>query len=483
MNARETTNELSWGCACSLLVSSDPPRSSLPAFTATDTTRDPASSPASYPTSDANTEYTDDATLVWKNTSVIVKRVPSVRPASVGTEQGAAVQKKVVYVPPPQANTMHQPRMPPRRVYPPQGYPGSAAAPGAAADTGAGAEGSDGVDASIAALVSGASQAWETEKATAFAAGGRGRGRGGRGGGRFGEGGGGRGGSGDGPPPPGYICFRCSVPGHWIAQCPTNADPNFDVIRMKTAYGIPQNRLEHVEDGVLVAPTGESSNLLAAEDEFSSMMGFLVDREKQKEGKSEAPAALPAPEETPVAALPATEGEERDAVQRTTANDDAAAPEAVAARLDEDEPIVSADIEDDLDLGPDPADDLGPEPEVDNPSAAPKNTQGGLPFDVVRRVFFPTQLSICDLSAYFYPQQDGSAFNFCTSKFVCPRPNDESFLLLSPLARVLCSRILRADHRPGSPPRYHTIETLHSTVNGATRDADTMRVEPKVEVF
>ena len=60
-------------------------------------------------------------------------------------------------------------------------------------------------------------------------------GAGGRGGGR------GRGDQ-NGPPPPGYTCFRCNVPGHWIHQCPTNGDANMDVIRMKTAYGIPQVR-------------------------------------------------------------------------------------------------------------------------------------------------------------------------------------------------------------------------------------------------
>ena len=59
---------------------------------------------------------------------------------------------------------------------------------------------------------------------------------------------------------------------------------------MKTAYGIPQNRLEHTEDGVLVAPTGESTSFKADDDEFSRMMGFLTEREEAKAG-----TALPAP--------------------------------------------------------------------------------------------------------------------------------------------------------------------------------------------
>ena len=81
------------------------------------------------------------------------------------------------------------------------------------------------------------------------------------------------------------------MPGHWIHQCPTNGDANLDVIRMKTAYGVPQNRLVHVENGVLVAPTGESSELVADDDAFDKMMGFLTDDEKTKGGA----AALPAP--------------------------------------------------------------------------------------------------------------------------------------------------------------------------------------------
>ena len=159
---------------------------------------------------------------MWKNTSVIVKRVPSLRLNSVGTETGSTTQKQVVYVrPPDEATLREQPRMP-RRQYPPQHSmtwtaPGVGGADAAAAPDAA-------VDSSIAALVSGAASAWESEKTAAYEAGRAGRGgRGGRGdgGGRGMGRGGGRGDMG-GPPPPGYVCFRCSVPGHWIQNCPTN---------------------------------------------------------------------------------------------------------------------------------------------------------------------------------------------------------------------------------------------------------------------
>ncbi|XP_017231853.1 E3 ubiquitin ligase PQT3-like isoform X2 [Daucus carota subsp. sativus] len=40
-------------------------------------------------------------------------------------------------------------------------------------------------------------------------------------------------------PPPGYVCHRCKVPGHFIQHCPTNGDPTFDLKRTKPPTGIP----------------------------------------------------------------------------------------------------------------------------------------------------------------------------------------------------------------------------------------------------
>ena len=233
-------------------------------------------------------EYSDDTTMVWKNTSVIVKRVPSLRAAAVGSEVGSNTQKKVVYVRPPEP-LPNQPRVQ-RRVYPPTHVGTMTWSADGAASANPTTNG-DAPDSSIAALVNDASAAWETEKAVASV---RGGGRGGRGFDAGGRGGGRGRGDQNGPPPPGYTCFRCNVPGHWIHQCPTNGDANMDVIRMKTAYGIPQNRLDHKADGVLVAPTGESSELVADDDEFAKMMGFLTDREKAKQNPGGV-EALPAP--------------------------------------------------------------------------------------------------------------------------------------------------------------------------------------------
>lgn len=69
----------------------------------------------------------------------------------------------------------------------------------------------------------------------------------------------------DRPPPIGYICFRCGTKGHWIHDCPTNEDRDFDnKPRFKRTTGIPKSMLKTVEappdgtarEGVMVTPDG-----------------------------------------------------------------------------------------------------------------------------------------------------------------------------------------------------------------------------------
>lgn len=82
---------------------------------------------------------------------------------------------------------------------------------------------------------------------------------GGRGGVNFTSRGGGAGGASDHhpysdrPPPVGYICYRCGQKGHWIQDCPTNKDPEWDnKPRFKRTTGIPKSMLKTVQ-----APTDE----------------------------------------------------------------------------------------------------------------------------------------------------------------------------------------------------------------------------------
>ncbi|CAL4939252.1 unnamed protein product [Urochloa decumbens] len=41
------------------------------------------------------------------------------------------------------------------------------------------------------------------------------------------------------PPPAGYVCHRCRVPGHFIQHCPTNGDPRYDLGRAPPSNANP----------------------------------------------------------------------------------------------------------------------------------------------------------------------------------------------------------------------------------------------------
>ncbi|SCU86307.1 LAMI_0D01420g1_1 [Lachancea mirantina] len=51
----------------------------------------------------------------------------------------------------------------------------------------------------------------------------------------------------EGPPPPGYMCYRCGGRDHWIKNCPTNSDPNYEGKRIRRTTGIPKKFLKSVE--------------------------------------------------------------------------------------------------------------------------------------------------------------------------------------------------------------------------------------------
>lgn len=48
-------------------------------------------------------------------------------------------------------------------------------------------------------------------------------------------------------PPPGYQCYRCGQKGHWIQECPTNDDPNWENTRIRKTTGIPRSMLKTIQ--------------------------------------------------------------------------------------------------------------------------------------------------------------------------------------------------------------------------------------------
>ncbi|KAI9808731.1 MAG: hypothetical protein M1825_003883 [Sarcosagium campestre] len=77
-------------------------------------------------------------------------------------------------------------------------------------------------------------------------------------------------------PPDGYICYRCGEKGHWIQECPTNNDPNFDGRpRVKRTTGIPRSFLKTIEkpaaltnDGLTDTSHQPSGVMVNAEGQF-----------------------------------------------------------------------------------------------------------------------------------------------------------------------------------------------------------------------
>lgn len=58
----------------------------------------------------------------------------------------------------------------------------------------------------------------------------------------------------DHEPPNGYVCHRCGEKGHWIQQCPTNDNPEYDNRpRVKRTTGIPKSFLKTVDKATVLA--------------------------------------------------------------------------------------------------------------------------------------------------------------------------------------------------------------------------------------
>ncbi|CAE6214034.1 unnamed protein product [Arabidopsis arenosa] len=225
-----------------------------------------------------NEEYLDEAMLIPKNTSVLIRRVPGRPRITVITTQEPRIENKVENV---QAETTNFPVADPSAAkYPEDDWdefgtdlysipdaqdaqhiiPRPDLAP---------ADEKVDEESKIQALIDTPALDWQRQGPDTYGAG-RGYGRGmpgrmnGRGFGMERK-----------TPPPGYVCHRCNVPGHFIQHCPTNGDPNYDVKRVKPPTGIPKSMLMATPDGSYSLPSGAVAVLKPNEDAFEKEMEGL----------------------------------------------------------------------------------------------------------------------------------------------------------------------------------------------------------------
>ncbi|KAI9034234.1 DWNN domain-containing protein [Hyaloraphidium curvatum] len=275
-----------------------------------------------------NQEYADDLDNVPRNSSILVSRNPPVAKGR-GTLQkylttsGPTVRGVRPGVAPAPAtgsastsstaplnfsggsNSYVAPKEPRRSGFeePLPGFerpeePQSAGSPAPAGDTTPKAAGGDEED-DVSAFLANEAQQWQKHRRFVPYTRGRGASQGPSRGGHEAGATGGRGGSHgrppafdplhNKPPPEGYVCFRCGQKGHWISECPTIGDKEFDNRpRLKRTTGIPRSFLKPVDEataaagGVMVSADGSLVVATANEQAFekavaSRAKGMAVD--------------------------------------------------------------------------------------------------------------------------------------------------------------------------------------------------------------
>jgi len=216
-------------------------------------------------------EYADEATMIPKNTSVLIRRIPGRPRKPIVTEpEESKVAEDVVEVTPIASGFLGDSSM----KYPEESewddefgnelYVSDSLLSQPASQAVDASENKVDEDSKIKALID--TSALDYSQIPDGYGSGRGYGRGmggrmmaGRGFGRGLE---------RKTPPPGYVCHRCKVPGHFIQHCPTNGDARYDVRRMKPPTGIPKSMLLQTPDGSYALPSGAGAVLKPNEAAF-----------------------------------------------------------------------------------------------------------------------------------------------------------------------------------------------------------------------
>ncbi|KAJ0974104.1 hypothetical protein J5N97_016069 [Dioscorea zingiberensis] len=225
-----------------------------------------------------NEEYVDEAAMIPKNTSVLIRRVPGRprKPIVTEPDEPKFIEDKVEDIQPPSSNaigessTMKFPEESEWDEFGTDLYAMPDVIPSQSVNPVVDLSPANKVDedSKLRALIDTPALDWNRLGNDAYGAGrGFGRGMGGRmmAGRGFGRGGGGlerR------TPPAGYVCHRCKVPGHFIQHCPTNGDPNYDIKRVKPPTGIPKSMLMATPDGSYALPSGAVAVLKPNEAAF-----------------------------------------------------------------------------------------------------------------------------------------------------------------------------------------------------------------------
>ena len=200
---------------------------------------------------DSNTsdEYSDDSKVIPRNSLVLVKRAPATKLQPLQASAAPITHNRIVNnsIPvQPTVTTQQQPA---------DDFGGDVFSDQPTAPVVASEE-----DAALQNLLAGTAATWQREVRQG-AARGRGRGRGRTAG-----------------VPYDYRCPRCEAVGvHWLTDCPTHGNPEYDKRRVRPPVGIPMTRLARSTEGGLVLPDGGTGTLLANEDAFArELMGMGV---------------------------------------------------------------------------------------------------------------------------------------------------------------------------------------------------------------